>query len=194
MGARPNLSEYASKLITHKARQLVGRFGFTRSDRAGLEQDLALHLIEHIDQFDPRRSSQNTFLDRIVNRRIISILRQRFAQRRDCRRNVGLTEAMVDQEDDRLEPVDQRLARVDPSSDLAIDLAHVIEGFDGDTQRMCGVLMHESIAETARQLGLTRAEARTRVARIRKLLTESGLEVYVNEGAAKFNTDGVCNE
>ena len=59
---------------------------------------------------------------------------------------------------------------------------------------MCALLMHASIAETARRLGLTRAEARTRIVKIRKLLTDAGLEVYVNDAAAKFNTDGVCNE
>ena len=69
-----------------------------------------------------------------------------------------------------------------------------IERLDGDTRRMCGLLMHESIAETARQLGLTRAEARTRIARIRKLLTDAGLEVYMNEETAKNNTDGVSNK
>jgi len=180
MGAKVplNLSEYASKLIKHKARQLVGRFGFTRSDHADIEQELALHLIEHMDQFDPRRSSLNTFLNRIVDRRIISILRQRCAQQRDYRRSLALNEAMADYEDDRLEPVDQRRARVDPPSDLAIDLADAFKSLNGDTQHMCGLLMHESIAETARQLGLTRAEARTRIAHIRMLLTDLGLEVY----------------
>lgn len=192
--AQPNLSEYASKLIKHKAKQLVGRFGLTSSDRPDIEQDLALHLIEHMDQFDPRRSSQNTFVDRITHRRIISLLRQRFAQRRDYRRGVAIDAATQDQEDDRPEPVDRRRGRVDPPSDLSIDLDCVMESLEGDTRRMCGLLMHESIAETACQLGLTRAEARTRIARIRKLLTDAGLEVYMKEETAKNNTDGVSNK
>ena len=64
---------------------------------------------------------------------------------------------------------------------MAIDLADVLKSLDGDMPHMCGLLMHESIAETARQLGLTRAEARTRIVRIRKLLTDARLAVYVNE-------------
>jgi len=176
-----SLDEYARKLIRLKAGQLVGTYGFTTSDREGLEQRLALHLIEHMDQFDPEQGSRNTFLNRIVDRRIISILRQRFAQRRDYRRTVPLDEAMADQNGERREPVDRRRACVDRSSDLAIDLSDVIESLDGDTRHMFGLLMHESVAETARRLGLTRAEARTRIARIRKLLTDSGLEVYLKD-------------
>ncbi len=183
MGANTNsiLGEYATKLIRLKAQRLIGRYGFTRSDQVDIEQTLALHLLEHADKFDPRRSSQHTFLNRIVNHMIISILRQRFAQRRDYRRSVALHDAMVEQGDDRLEPVDQRRVRDDAPSDLAIDLVHAIESLDGPTQHMCGLLMHKSIAETARQLGLTRGDARGRIAILRKLLTDTGLDVYMNE-------------
>ena len=145
-------------------------------------------------RFNPTRSSKSTFVNRIVNRRIISILRHRYAQRRDYRRSVALDEAMANQEDSQLEPVNQRRAYADPPSDLAIDLAHAIASLDGDTRHTCGLLMHESIAETARRLGLTRAEARTRIAKIRKQFTDAGLEVYVNESAARPGTDCVCRK
>ncbi len=72
-------------------------------------------------------------------------------------------------------------------------MADAIDNLDGEAQQMCGLLRHESIAETARRLGLTRAEARMRIAGIRKLLTDAGLEVYVNEDAARFDTDCVSN-
>lgn len=181
MGAEQQITinEYERRLIRLKAWQLVGKYGFTRSDREDIEQDLALHVIEHMGQFDPKRSSRSTFVDRIVNRRIISILRQRFAQRRDYRRCVALDEAIVNREDAPLKPEDQRRVRVDPTSDLAIDLHDAIESLEADTQHMCRLLMHEASAETARRLGLTPAEARTRVARIRRQLTDAGLEVYL---------------
>ncbi|MCH7911341.1 MAG: hypothetical protein IIB38_17220, partial [Candidatus Hydrogenedentes bacterium] len=83
MGAhtKPDLSEYASRLISFKARRIVGHYGFIRSDSLDLEQDLAVHLIEQMDRYDPNRGGQKTFVDRIVNHRLISILRQRIAQR-----------------------------------------------------------------------------------------------------------------
>lgn len=191
---KPNLSDYAGKLIKYKAKQLVGHYGFTRSDREDIEQDLAQHLIEHMHQFDPRRSSQNTFLNRIVDRKRISILRQRFAQRRDYRMTTRIDDLATDAENDQFEPVDQRIERVGSPSDLAIDLAHASESLDGDTQHMCRLLMHESIAETARRLGLTRAQVRTRIARAHRLLTDQGLDIYVNVRPANSDADGVSNK
>ena len=80
------ITAYEMTLIRVKARKLVGTFGFTESDREDIEQDLAVHLIERIDQLDLTRSSRNTFVNCIVDRKIISMLRWRFAQRRDYRR------------------------------------------------------------------------------------------------------------
>ena len=190
--AQANLSEYASNLIKYKARRLVGRHGLTRSDRGDLEQELALHVMEHMDQFDSQRGGRNTFVDRILDHKIISILRQRFAQRRDYRRTISCQDTKSDDENDQFQPVDQRIEHVDSSPDLAIDLTDAIAHCDNDTQQMCGLLMHESIAETARQLGLTRGAARGRIAILRKLLTDAGLKVYLNEGTANFETGGVC--
>ena len=39
------IDEYAVRIIKYKARQLVGRVGFTESDREDLEQEMILDLI-----------------------------------------------------------------------------------------------------------------------------------------------------
>ena len=117
--ARPNLSNYASNLIKYKARRLVGRYGLTCSDRGDLEQELALHAIEHLDQFDSQRGSRNTFVDRMLDHKVISILRQRFAQRRDYRRTVSFQDAKTDRDNDHFQCVDHRIERVRPAPDHA---------------------------------------------------------------------------
>ena len=43
---------FAHKFIRHKSRQLVGRCGIRRADRADLDQDLKLHLMRRFGQFD----------------------------------------------------------------------------------------------------------------------------------------------
>jgi len=182
MGAEQKtaLNEYEMKLIRVKARHLAGRHGFGKSDREDIEQDLALHVVRHKEEFDPSRSREHTFVTRIVDRKIISILRQRFALRRDYRRNVALGERNDDQEDGRLQAVAERRARADQHGDLAIDLANTLKRLDSHKQHLCELLMRESIAEAARRLGLTRAQLRTRIAHIRELLTDAGLGVYLN--------------
>jgi len=173
------VDENTRTLIRIEARRLVGKFGFSQSDRDDLEQDLALHLIEHADQFDSSRACWRTFVNRMVDNRIISIMRRRLAQRRDYRRTMLLSELTVDDRGDSLEPACDSGAHIDPSPDLAIDLDDAIQKLDCPTQRMCRLLAHESLAESARRLGLTRAQMRTQVSRIRNLLTEQGMEDYL---------------
>ena len=181
-------------LIRAKARQLVGRNGFTRSDRSDIEQNLVVHVIENLPRFDATRGRRTTFVDRIVNHRVASILRHRCAQRRDYRRSLAFEQAPVNDDGEQFEPADRRQAHADPPPDLKFDLANAVETLNDELRQMCGLLMHESIADTARRLGLTRAEARTRIARIRRLFADAGLATYLHAESAKPDDDGVCNE
>ena len=52
------IDEYAVRIIKHKARQLVGRAGFTESDREDLEQEMMLDLLRRLPKFDPKRAGQ----------------------------------------------------------------------------------------------------------------------------------------
>jgi len=60
------IDDYAVQLIKYKARQLVGRVGFTESDREDLEQEMVLDLLRRLPKFDPKRAGRNTFIARIV--------------------------------------------------------------------------------------------------------------------------------
>ena len=166
MGAnvQPNLSEYASKLIKHKAGRLVGRFGFTRPDRADIEQDLILHLFQKMPHFNSNRGSQNTFVSRIIKRKVVSIIRHRRALRRDYCRITAIDDAAGGEEHAAI----AALVVGESPHDLAIDLAGAIQTFDSDSQRFCKMLMTSSVADAARRLGLTRGAARGRVAILRK--------------------------
>lgn len=167
--------EYAATLIRVKARQLVGRYGFARSDREDIEQDLILHLLQKLRHFDPKRGSENTFVSRITNRKIASIIRQRTAAKRDFRRLTLIEDATERDRDDAWS--------VGPEStqDLEIDMTDAIRRLDSDSRRLCGLLRTGSITEAARRMGITRDAARGRIANLRKLLTDSGIEIYVRD-------------
>lgn len=175
MGAHEerSLSDYAATVIRNKARRLVGQFSFTATDRADIEQDLAVHILKQLRNFDPRRGNQATFIRRIVDSKVASMIRHRTAMRRDVRRATSI-EKLVDR------PIADSLPALwHAPPDLAIDMSPVNESLDSDARQLCSMLSRGSIAEAARCLGLTRAEARTRVARLRKLLTDAGLDVYL---------------
>ena len=50
------IDEYAVRIIKYKARQLVGRVGFTESDREDLEQEMILDLLQRLPKYDPARA------------------------------------------------------------------------------------------------------------------------------------------
>ena len=48
-----DLNDYARTLISHKARQLIGRHGFVPDDREVLEHEMSLDLLLRLENFDP---------------------------------------------------------------------------------------------------------------------------------------------
>ena len=191
MGAnvQPGLSQYASNLVARKAKQLIGRYGFARSDRADLEQELVLHLVQQMKHFDPQRGGEQSFVGPVLSHKVASIIRHRRAGRRDYRRVMSI---------DGVAGGDEHTVTAAPVStesphDLAIDLAIAIQTLDPDLQHFCSLIMTGSVVEAARRLGLPRGAARGRVAIIRKLLTGSGIDTYVNDNGANSRGHRVCN-
>lgn len=201
--ARFRLSEYASKLIKHKAKQLVGRFGFTRSDRADIEQDLILHLLQQMRHFDPKRGSENTFVSRIVNRKVVSIIRHHCAEQRSVRRvDWSLNEPAQDEDGNPIERgqtlgtnADRRDGRAaEPPQDLMLDLRRALETLDVELRRAWDALLTGSVADAARQLGISRFVVYARAAKIREHFAAAGLDIYLDGNPDSSSSDGVCDK
>ena len=79
------IDEYAVRIIKYKARQLVGRVGFTESDREDLEQEMMLDLLQRLPKYNPDRAQRNTFIARVVEHKIATIIEARKAGLRDYR-------------------------------------------------------------------------------------------------------------
>ena len=101
------IDKYAANLIRHKARQLVGKAGFTEDDRPDLEQELMIDLLQRMRHFNPAKAKKTTFMARIVERHISTILEARFAQCRDWRLcQTSLNEPLDNGEGDTTERID----------------------------------------------------------------------------------------
>ena len=179
------LIPYLTALIEVKARQLVGKAGYTPDDIKDIEQDLTQDLLERLPKFDPAKASINTFADRVVGRRICNLMRNRQADMRDWRREAfsldeeietdeGSTErlAFISQDD-----VDLRMGRYDrpaaERSHLQLDLDAVLDGLTPELRRVAEMLMTQSVAEVARALGIPRGTFRDRyLAQLREALEE----------------------
>ena len=81
-----NRDSFASRLIRRKAHQLVRHPSFSKSDRPDIEQELAMELVLKYRCFDPERARETTFIARILESKVVSLVRTRTAEKRDFRR------------------------------------------------------------------------------------------------------------
>lgn len=172
------LDEYAMTLIRLKARQLVGHYGFTKSDHEDIQQDLTLDLLLRLHRFDPRKGRPATYLRMIVDRRVASLIRQRTSMSRDYRRAAHSLDELSDEtgNGNLTEPaIDDRHQR-----DLEIDLTEALDALSDDLRVIAEDLRDETLAEVARGHGCSRDVMRRFTEQIRRHLARRGLGEYTS--------------
>ena len=200
----PNISEYTRTLITVKARQLVGHYGYKSCDREDLEQELVLAVLEAQSAWDASRASRNTFDNRIVNRKIATMIRHRRRQCRDYRREeASLDESISDSDGTPVARVatltdesDHRLAdvtKIKDLIDLQVDTRVTVASLTPHQRRLCELLSAGSVADAARALGVSKPTVFKRIRLIREQFAKQGLEEYLHLCADDSNGDGVCD-
>jgi len=188
------LTEYAFEVVHHKARQLVGKAGYTNDDVADIEQDLITDLLERLPKFDPSKATHNTFVARLVERKISKLLRDRLAKMRDCRRedcslneeiNTGDQEtpaqrvATISQDDHDLR-TGKHLRPAEERADLHRDINTVLAELPPELSEAAELLAVMPIAEVARKLEVPRATFYDNyLAKIRAVFEDKGLNGYL---------------
>ncbi len=170
------LDDYAMTLIRLKARQLIGRYGFNRSDREDIEQELTLDLLTRLDRFDPRQGRPATFVQMVVNRHVASLIRQRRSVAHDYRRAMVSLDELSDEtgDDNGTEPAfDDRDQR-----DLAIDVNDAVDALPDHLRSVADDLRVQTIAEVARERRCHREAMRGTTTRIRCHFRGRGLDDY----------------
>lgn len=187
----PDLDEVAARLIRLKARRLVGKAGFTRSDQDDLEQELTLKLLKHRAAFDPRQSHWHAFVTAVVERHAATLLRNKQVEKRDHKRVTSLHVVVEDPLNGPGALADtigrrERDARLGLSSrsdiellDLRHDVAAVLESLPPRWREVCERLKHDSISQVARDLGVPRTTLSYLVRRLRKHFETAGLKDYL---------------
>ncbi len=180
------LNEYALTLIRFKSRQLVGRYGFTRSDSEDIEQDLILDLLTRLDRYDARKGRPATFIRMVIDRRVASLIRERTSGARDYRRRAASLDELSDAFGDSnlAEPaIDDR-----PQRDLEIDIAEALVSLTDGLGTIAEELRDDTLASVARAHGCSREVMRRHAKEIRQHFTRCGLGEYVTahqNGAAQ---------
>ncbi|HPF34960.1 MAG TPA: sigma-70 family RNA polymerase sigma factor [Candidatus Nanopelagicales bacterium] len=189
------LDGYARDVIRHKARQLIGKYGFTRDDYDDLQQEMMLDLLRRLGKYDPSKAGLNTFVARIVDRKVSTLIRHQRQEKRDYRRQVCSLDAQVEDQDGQARGLDEVLsqdayddevARHDrPEAerlDLRLDLSLVLDELPEDLRQLPLRLQSRTVAEIARELGVPRSTLYEKgIARLRKIFEDKGLREYLGE-------------
>lgn len=188
------LTDYDRELIRCKARQIVGKVGFSRDDIKDIESELTTDLLSRLPKFDPEKAQRGTFADRVVTRKISNLIRYRTQEMRDHRRDAcSLNEMIEDAEGNVIERAQTmcrdtahiRLGRRDRTrcqeASLRFDLSVVLSGLPADLRRVAEELKSRSVTETAKALGMPRSTLYGAIARLRVIFAEAGLREYLGE-------------
>lgn len=186
------LTKYTMKLVQCKARQLVGKAGYTWDDLEDIEQDLTRHLLACLSKFDPAKATLNTFADRVVASRVCDLLRHRSAEMRNRGREAFSLNEEVETEDGALEiiesisqdEIDLRTGRcnrpVAERAHLQMDLNAAVAGLSPELRQVADMLRTQSVAEVARDLGIPRRTFREKhLAQLREVFAASRLDDYL---------------
>ena len=189
------LDGYAREVIQHKARQLINKYGFTSDDSKDLKQDMMLDLLRRLTNYDPTRAGLSTFVARVVDRKISTLIRHQRQEKRDYRRYVIPLDAQVEDQDGQqhgLDEVlsqdafDEEIGRYDrpeaERNDLRLDLSLVLDDLPEDLHYLARRLQTRTVAEIARELGVPRSTLYEQgIARLRKIFEDKGLREYLDD-------------
>ena len=186
------IDEYAVQIIKFKAKQLVGRVGLTESDREDLEQEMILDLLQRLPKYNPDRAQRNTFIARVVEHKIATIIEARKAGLRDYRLcNCSLNERLEDEEGgsvERMETIDQEdylrltggLSRsMAELRDLSIDVRQAIEKLPPELGALCWRLGIDTVTELSRDTEVPRGTIYESIKKLRAILEVAGLKDYL---------------
>jgi len=185
------LGDFEFGITKRKAKQLVGRAGFKQQDIEDLEQDLMLRLIQGLQSYDPEIAHQKSFVTAIVERAVATILRDANAGKRDHgdqqslevlveftgESPTRLSNTIGDREYNRRRGRHPRTA--EELQSLSSDLAAVIGSLPTDQQDLAKKLKSESIAGSARELGIPRTTLNDAVRRLQTRFMQSHVDDHL---------------
>ena len=177
------LGGYASRLIKFKARQLSRRPGFSVSDLGDIEQELYLDVLQRLPKYDPDRAQLNTFIARIVDRKIASLLRYHMAAKRCCNREeCSLNDPVLDG-DGRPVQRHQTTPEATNSShrlrDLEHDIGDVLTDVPTIQRTVATKLANGTINSISSDLGISRRTVMRHIKELRQQFEDAGLRDYL---------------
>ncbi|MCE5322411.1 hypothetical protein LLG46_03730 [bacterium] len=195
MGDTPNYVDYDDYAITTiklKVRQLIKKCGFDTSDRDDLEQEIALHLFEHLQEHNSERGTVKTFIACVVENKARTMIRRNKRVESIATFEFSLNEEIP--EDDgggvmqRMEAIDREdyllaaglLSRpVLEMLEMRLDIARVVESLPSALQDICERLKTQTVTQISAATGASRQQVYDAIHKLRGIFDEAGLKDYL---------------
>jgi len=168
------IDDYALARIDFRVSKLRSQFDLSEHDQEDMRNDMVVELLQAFDRFDPLKSKRETFINRVLDRFVLYVMRQRCTQmRRSCDSPRGFDDVSTGFQPCGNDPAhgerDEQGYR-----DLRLDLPDVIALLPEDLQRICHVLKHKSGRAAAKELGIGKSTLYRAVADIREHFRKLG--------------------
>jgi RNA polymerase sigma-70 factor (ECF subfamily) len=195
---------YAARLIRYKARRLVGVAGFVRDDVDDIEQELVIDVLARLGRYDLCRAKRETFISRIVDHHIATLIEARRAGVRDYRREEGSLDERLVGEDGGIgesaqvtsSPAHTRkilgsARRDEEIGALRVDLEKLFAELPEDQRALCERLKTSSVTEISEETGVPRGTVYEHIGKLRSRFEKAGLAVYL-DSANRLRRAPVC--
>jgi RNA polymerase sigma-70 factor (ECF subfamily) len=170
----------------------VGRAGFVEADRHDLEQEMVIDLLRRLPRFDPTLSKRETFITRVVEHHVATLVESQKAGIRDYRQVAGsLDERRTDSNGqtsegpavlDQDEYVRETIASARRSEDLhalRMDLRRVLADLPVDLRALCERLQSGNVTDISRETGVPRGTVYEAIRKLRTRFERAGLAAYL---------------
>jgi hypothetical protein len=160
----------ARSLARLKAKSIVGQGGLTADDQDDVAAQLLLAVCSQMRNFDADRASQRTFMCRVMDREIATILRYRLARRRLPLGRPELMdgEGVPDLARDTVPTTADRL-------EFWLDVGNVVRALPAPVRTTVMALRCGSPTEASETLGTARSVVYEHIAHIRKAFLAAGI-------------------
>jgi RNA polymerase sigma factor (sigma-70 family) len=184
------LDTFSINAIQSKSRRLAGQVNFALSDIDDIEVELALHLRQQLHKYNPERGGIRTFVSRILDNRIMVMIAERRtrhfnyqsisldAESSQSDGDLSVAEAMGEQDS----PASAYLSATEfaDQAELRSDLEKALRILTPEQLDLCNRLSAmQSIAEIARETGVSRDTVYERKRQVRRVFERFGLEAYL---------------
>jgi RNA polymerase sigma-70 factor (ECF subfamily) len=175
LASRDFIDDYALARIDYRVGRLVEAFHLDEHAAEDLRQDMIVELLAASSRYDPARSKRNTFICRVLDRFYLHVARGLANRRKHQALHPTPISAL-----EHHEPAGNDVRRGERSAcertELALDLAVLIDRLPTQLRRICEELRVFTPAEVAMRLRLHRSTVYRAIADIRSHFVAAGLD------------------